>query len=256
VVITVTPELAERIRRVRILLATLDEPYPQPRIAVEPDSGPAASKRVPCTACERRGCIVCDQTGWRRRRAGEEEWDEYVDAPISEAIKPIGISGVYNREESIRRLGQEIAKLEADAAAREGRYDHERYGWEKQLAARDRHGSYAELGRALERLRSEWDEFYSALRSCYFVGIPVAMSEGRRLRVDCAEALLATWMRGQIRSAAVGRGGGRGAQAGDGRQPRGRGHGRRCYRTAPAGVEEEGRADAQGGEAGDVRRLV
>src|SRR5215467_4876054 len=88
-------DLADRVQRVRLLLDTLDDPYPQPSTALRPDSGPAASAYVPCETCRRAGevrvrggwqlCLLCDGRGWRRRQAGDPEWDAYVELPVVEA---------------------------------------------------------------------------------------------------------------------------------------------------------------------------
>src|SRR5262245_44112657 len=54
-----TPVLAvplpERVVRVRLLLETLNDPYPTPRSALATEAGPAPSAYVPCEACQGRG---------------------------------------------------------------------------------------------------------------------------------------------------------------------------------------------------------
>jgi type IV secretory pathway VirB10-like protein len=90
-------DLAERVQRVRTLLETLEDPYPRPRNSLRPDSGPAASRYVPCDTCRRSGwikrrrvlvlCLACDGQGWRRRQAGEQEWDSYLALPVTEAVQ-------------------------------------------------------------------------------------------------------------------------------------------------------------------------
>jgi hypothetical protein len=86
--------LAERARRVRLLLETLNDPYPAPRGALRSDSGPAASRYVPCETCRARGdvrakggwimCLVCDGAGWKRRES-EPPWDAYIGLPLEVA---------------------------------------------------------------------------------------------------------------------------------------------------------------------------
>src|SRR5262245_1880353 len=132
--------LAQRVSHVRLLLVTLNDPYPTPRSALRPDAGPAASRYVPCETCKRRGwvrqragmtlCLICDGRGWRYRERDDTPWDAYVGLPVDEAVQlPVEPSGV---------------RLEADG--------EERYGWERQRESYDRHGSYQELRRALGRL--------------------------------------------------------------------------------------------------------
>src|SRR5215831_16765105 len=78
-------ELSERVQSVRLLLVTLNDPYPRPRSLLVPDSGPAASRYVPCETCRQTGevrvrggwalCLACDGVGWKRREHGERPWD-------------------------------------------------------------------------------------------------------------------------------------------------------------------------------------
>src|SRR5262245_40558472 len=89
-------DLAERVDRVRLLLETLDDYLPPPAISLRPDSGPAASRFVPCETCKERGqlkvrgrlvlCLVCDGAGWHRRR-DEPAWDAYLELPLDEAME-------------------------------------------------------------------------------------------------------------------------------------------------------------------------
>lgn len=144
-------------------------------------------------------CNVCQGTGWRRRRAGDEKWDEYVEEPLTEAMQPTGVLGFYDRAQNIRRLTHELEKLEADAAAREGRLDQERFGWERQRQAMERAGSYRELRRVLRQLDSWWPEGFQLLRRRYWLGVPVIFDARQRGVIEMAEAWLAHTMRGSIR---------------------------------------------------------
>jgi hypothetical protein len=77
-------QIEERVQRVVILLESLNDPYPTPRIALVPDSGPAPSRYVPCETCSRRGevrvrggwqlCLLCDGRG-EKKRENEPAWD-------------------------------------------------------------------------------------------------------------------------------------------------------------------------------------
>ena len=133
-------ELQDRVARVRLLLLTLDDPYPTPRGALRSDSGPAASKYVPCETCRRQGrvrtrsglalCLVCDGVGWKRREAREVEWCSYTELPVVEAADlPSMPSGTPRPEEN------------GDTP----------YSWEVARASYDRHGSYKEV-----RTRLDW----------------------------------------------------------------------------------------------------
>ena len=133
-------DLQDRVARVRLLLLTLDDPYPTPRGALRSDSGPAASRYVPCETCRRQGrlrtrsglvlCMSCDGAGWRRREAGEPEWDRYVELPVAEAVDLPTMGG-----------GQLAQNSQVDDA----------YSWEVARSSYDRHGSYKEV-----RLRLDW----------------------------------------------------------------------------------------------------
>jgi|SRR5262245_2393051 len=134
--------LAEKVMRVRLLLETLNEPYPTPRGALATDSGPAPSRYVPCGACGARGerrerggwvlCLACDGRGERRSERGEEPWDAYIGMSVAQANE-------LPREPPTRLLIPE--------AIREATY-----GWERLRHTYDRHGSYQQVRRELDRL--------------------------------------------------------------------------------------------------------
>jgi hypothetical protein len=128
-------DLADRVSRVRLLLETLNDPYPTPRSALRGDSGPAVSRYVPCETCRRSGwvkkrrgllvlCLACDGRGSRRRQRGDGEWDAYVGLPVTEAVA----------------LPVEIIPRPAILD------DEERgYAWERLKASYERRGSYREV---------------------------------------------------------------------------------------------------------------
>lgn len=125
----------------RLLLETLNDPYPTPRSALVPDSGPAPSRYVPCETCRQRGqvrarggwvlCLICDGTG-QKIREGEPEWDAYLEMPLLEAIQLPRAS----RAKSLP--GGDILE--------------QTYAWERARRSFDRHGSYAAVRRQLESL--------------------------------------------------------------------------------------------------------
>lgn len=133
-------DLAERVIRVRLLLETLNDPYPTPRGALDPDSGPAASRYVPCETCRGRGelrersrwvlCLICDGRGWKRRE-DEPEWDAYVELPLVEA-------NALPREPTTRTVLPDAVRDET-------------YGWERLRQTYDRHGSYKQV-----RVQLDW----------------------------------------------------------------------------------------------------
>jgi hypothetical protein len=132
-------DLAERVQRVRLLLDTLNDPYPTPRGALVPDAGPSPSRYVPCESCRSQGelrvrggwqlCLLCDGLGWKRRER-EAPWDAYLELPLEEAAQ----------------LPQAIVPRAAVAV------EPDAFTWERLRRRYDRHGSYGELRRQLDRL--------------------------------------------------------------------------------------------------------
>lgn len=155
--------LLERMGRVCCLILSRDLYLPSVNVSNYGDvPGPAPSKRVPCELCDSSGrlrdryCPLCDGVGWRVRKHGEDEWDEYVRAPMREALQPVKASGFTSRQDEDRRLSESIARLEAMAATREGRIDHERFAWEATKQRYWRAGSYQDLERQLAWLHRNY----------------------------------------------------------------------------------------------------
>lgn len=133
-------DIAEQVQRVTLLLQTLNDPYPTPRIAVVPETGPAPSRYVPCETCMRRGevrvragwmlCLVCDGTGWKRR-AGEPAWDAYLEMPLDEAVR-----------------------LPRAAPGPSSQRSEDAFGWERLRRRYDAAGSYAAVRRQLRWLQT------------------------------------------------------------------------------------------------------
>jgi len=176
-------DLAERVQRVRLLLDTLNDPYPQPQTALRPDSGPAPSAYVPCEACRRAGelrvrggwqlCLLCDGRGWRRRTGNEEAWDAYIELPLTEASQlPVPI-----RPSSPPPTGVE-----------------ESYAWERERRRYDRHGSYRELRGQLDRLQRAHTRRYWLVRGVLVEHDRRALDAPSRLQLDLGVVQLALWM--------------------------------------------------------------
>jgi hypothetical protein len=153
--------LEERIRRVVALLESRFDYLPSvPSTMPVTSSGPADdSKYVPCEPCKGRGrvvykrtgrrldriCLACDGTGQRRRRKDDPAFDGYVGRTRPTGSKP--------RSMTAREYADTISRLQADADTREGKTQHERYGWERARQHRDQAGSYVELDHAVMELR-------------------------------------------------------------------------------------------------------
>lgn len=134
-------DLIERTARVRLLLETLNDPYPAPRSRLAPDSGPAPSRYVPCETCRREGwvrarggwmlCLVCDGNGWKRRD-GEPAWDAYLELPLIEA------ADLPRESKGGKPIPPEVYE--------------KMHTWERLVQTYDRHGSYQAIRSALDRL--------------------------------------------------------------------------------------------------------
>jgi len=160
-------DLAERVEQVRTLLASMNDPYPRPRTCLEPLSGPAASRYVPCEPCRQTGevrtkrgwmlCLVCDGDGWRRRRHGDEPWDRYLGLRLVEAAE-------LPRASAARRP-EEASPQEAP------------YGWERAIQVQDRHGSYRAVRRALSALEDANSARARLIRQTLVDGEPRQLSD-------------------------------------------------------------------------------
>ena len=178
------PDLAERVQRVRLLLDTLDDPYPSLGTAIRPDSGPAPSRYVPCETCRRAGevrvregwqlCLLCDGRGWRHRQAGDPEWDAYVELPVVEAAAlPVPIA-----PRAPVPVGVE-----------------ESYAWERDRRRYDRHGSYQELRTQLDRLGLIRPRRYWLVRTVLVEHDERGLCAGEQLQLNLGVVQLALWMR-------------------------------------------------------------
>jgi len=205
VLITTTPELEQRMRQVRVLLDTRFDYLPSVHVTDLGDRpGPAASKRVPCTYCDRTGltgsrhCPVCGGVGWRRRRPDDEEWDEYTETPLADA--QLGVSGLPSVGEEIQRLTTSIDRIQADLDARAGVFDNaEQYGWEKARRSYYRNGSYAELERSLETMARALPHLHAVLLKTTARALPARPPAREPVAVEIGVAYVAVEMRGPIR---------------------------------------------------------
>jgi hypothetical protein len=168
----VAHNLVERTQRVRLLIETLEDPYPTARSALRSDSGPAASRYVPCETCRRSGwvrrrrglsllCLLCDGTGWKRRERGDVEWDAYVGLPVQEAVQ-----------------------LPVEPAVRPSRPDDDGYGWERLREAYDRSGSYREVRLRLQELGQRRPRRYHLIRMVLVERQPYELRPADRLDID------------------------------------------------------------------------
>jgi hypothetical protein len=177
--------LAERVQRVRLLLETLNDPYPDPQGALQPDSGPDRGRYVPCETCKRTGwvkarhghklCLSCDGRGWRRRERSDIEWDGYLEMPVTEAAQ-------LPREPSGRRP---LEPTEGEPP----------FGWERKREAFDRSGSYEELRRALAWLRATQPRRWQLVRSALIDHEPRTLTDLDVMNVDLGVTMLALRMR-------------------------------------------------------------
>lgn len=174
------PDLAERYQHVRLLLLTLDDPYPRPKSLLVPDSGPAPSRYVPCETCRERGevrvrggwmlCLVCDGVGWKRREHGEEAWDAYLELPLVEAAALPRASRARRPEEP---SSQEPA-----------------YAWERAIQVHDRHGSYQALRRALVWLQTANPRRARLVRRVLVAGEELELSGSAALELELGVVML------------------------------------------------------------------
>jgi hypothetical protein len=176
-------QLAERVHRVRLLLGSLEEPYPTPQGALRPLSGPAPSRYLPCETCRSTGrrrvrggfvvCLLCGGTGEKRRERFDVPWDAYMGLPVTEANE-------LPREPEPARLPPP-----EDAG----------FGWERSLAAHERYGSYRELRRQLDWLRQSHPRRHQLVRTILIEHQERDLSPGAALDLDLAVVSIALRMR-------------------------------------------------------------
>jgi hypothetical protein len=178
------PDLQDRVARVRLLLETLNDPYPTPQGALRSDSGPAASRYVPCETCRTRGrvrsrsafilCLICDGVGWRPREPRDVEWDAYVGLPVEEAAQL-----------SVMGLGSRTAEPEQDPP----------YFWERLRSSYDRHGSYKEVRLRLDQLSRVQPRRYRLVRAVLVDKEPRRLTEPDEVHLALGVVEIALRMR-------------------------------------------------------------
>ena len=177
-------ELAQRVEGVRLLLESLNEPYPTFRSPLRPDSGPVASKYLPCETCRSTGrvrarggfvvCLVCGGDGEKRRVRGDVPWDRYLRMPVEEAAA----------------LPQEIAPRRAVAENPDNGF-----AWERARQAQDRQGSYVELRRQLEWLRLTHPQRHHLVQVVLVEQLPRTVTPRAQLEVELGVVTIALRMR-------------------------------------------------------------
>ena len=177
--------LAEHVERVRLLLGSMNDWVPTPVDPIEPDSGPAASRYVPCETCRSRGevrirggwtlCLGCDGEGWRRREAGERPWDRYLELPLDEAVS--------------------LPVTRPKAGRAQTSPEPEMFVWERVKATYDRHGSYRQMRGALDWLSLQHPRRYRLVRTVLVDHEPRALDEPARVDLDLGVLMIALRVR-------------------------------------------------------------
>jgi len=115
-------------------------------------------------------------------------------------IKPYGLHEYEERREQAAVRNRQINDLERDARRRAGEIIRDdAYGWEKAKAYAYSHGSYAELDRALERLRAHDEAWFHVAIGVSYQPLHEEPIEPVRRAVLAVCALLACWMPDPIR---------------------------------------------------------
>ena len=176
-------DLSDRVARTRLLLETLNDPYPTPQGALRSDSGPAASRYVPCETCKAQGiirvrggwamCLVCDGNGWKRRESGDVPWDAYVELPVEQAVALPSMPTSRPREEN----------------------GDDGYSWERARQSHDRHGSYKEVRIRLDDLSQAHRPRYLLVRTVLVDKEPISLSPWHDTEVTLGVVWIAIRMR-------------------------------------------------------------
>jgi hypothetical protein len=178
----VTSFPSPRARRVAALYEHLDEALPDISRVEGTDAGFVPSRLRPCGACvygRRQGrlCAWCEGTGWRQRVPEDDDrvWDPYdvERRPVS------GEDRKTSRTMTSAELDGELERLAADAATREGRIDHERYGWEKRRRVLETHGDFRRLRAVLDMLRQRDHAAYAAMPAPWACEIVAQLMPGK-----------------------------------------------------------------------------
>lgn len=198
--------------RVRILCSTLLDYLPGPKtwsgqLARSANPRPVTQDVAPCTLCLGRGrlrhgraclicpskiryqgtpgrvdhacyqCDVCDGSGWRKRRRGEEPHDPMTGLSSSELAVAADAPAPIQRRSHEANLGEESDPLE------------------RSRRARDRSGSYRELERCLEILRDREPWLYELVWHVLVCGEPIVLSPAAQAGLENGIVWLAREMR-------------------------------------------------------------
>lgn len=144
------PRLARRLNRVRVLLRTRNEPYEGVLSRSEETSsgfGDPHERRMTHAACKGRGCPEC-----RHGKVTVTERDPY---DTGQDLRHFDQRKTMDPKEVDAELHR-LRMAERARAAKPGEVvdPREAYPWERAAERQCRQGSYAELDRALEQLRS------------------------------------------------------------------------------------------------------
>lgn len=190
-------DLRERARRerIRILLRTRNDPYSNIRAKATPytTAGPAPGRK--------QRCPVCDGTGKTRLRQKCQACD---------GLKSIAVDSYTGRVSDAQdrkpqpmtpeRRESEIQRLQSALTISAGETDpNEAYGWERAVETRNKQGSYRELDRALEWLRSHDPLGWEFITWVYGSGLEVELSPYAKLREDSYVGQLSRHMPSMIR---------------------------------------------------------
>lgn len=157
-------EQSERERRTILLLESLHDYLPSPRTA----SGSIAAQGPSVTA---PSCETCNGEG--RTQYGR--------------CHTCGGKGAHTPCMEPYQLDAEIARLEENTRAREGKDRGSLYGWERERRRMDSAGDYRALRRSLERL-SRWAPGRVSLVSALYVyHVPVRLSD--QVRQELADTI-------------------------------------------------------------------
>lgn len=175
-----THNVEERRLKIALLLSTMDDYLPglgSSSPAALP--GPAASRYVPCDLCQQKGrlkddvlCPECHGSRWRRRRAGEREWDAYLEQAVEDAVAPTrNFTGTPDHAANIRALDASIERIQRTLDAKEGKHD-DGFRWERVKKSYWRAGSYKALTRWLNRMQRERPDLRMVVRRHYELELP------------------------------------------------------------------------------------
>ena len=190
-------DLRERARRerIRILLRTRNDPYGNVRAKATPytTAGPAPGRKQRCPACDgtgktrlRQKCQACDGL----KSIAVDSYTGRVADKDDRKPQPM----------TPERREAELARLQSSLTLSAGETDpNEAYGWERAVESRNRQGSYRELERALEWLRSDDHEGWLFITWVYGSGLDVELSPYARAREASYLGKLSDLMPSKIR---------------------------------------------------------